>query len=226
MPEADQQVITFPIKPQEIALVPREEPSALIAKQLSGEPKHATTEVLCGQESWPTDKPQAKIVFPRIITGGHLAIASLWTMLDATEITNRRSSTRYNQFLFIEIPHPMLLWITVLYNRKEGARWLPCYLDLKTEMGQQMTRLLAQRGQYSILLFAMGEPQKYRHITQATIAEKQREQLFHWAEQSHGLRATDPKVSKQQLKQEYEKLKGAILVKLEAVHTNSNVVGH
>lgn len=181
---------------------------------------------ICAEQTWPEDKPQQKIVFPRIITSGHQAIASLWAMLDPEELSHRSSNARYNQFLFIEIPHPMLLWITVLYNSAEGARWLPCYLDLKTTTGQQITRLLAQQGNYHILLFALGEPQHYRHLTRATIATKQQEQLLQWAEQSHKLGASNPAVSKQKLKEEYETLKGKILIKLEASRTKANVNGH
>lgn len=178
---------------------------------------------LCLTQSWPTDKPQSRIVFPSIITSENLAFPSLWGMLDSAELVKRRSNSRYNQFLFIEVPHPMLLWITVLFNKRVGARWLPCYLDLKTTTGQQIARLLAQRGNYQILLFAIGQPEKYDHLTQATIANKQRQQLLRWADKSYGLQGSDPNVSKQQLKQGYENLKGKILMKLENSGTNVSI---
>ncbi len=183
------------------------------------------TDTICAAQSWPGDKPQSKIVFPRILPAEPTAIASLWAMLEGEELGKRRFDTRYNQFLFIEAPHPMLLWITVLYNSSEGARWLPCYLDLKTKIGQQMARLLASQGNYRILLFALGQPQRYFHITQATISLKQREQLTRWADLSQRLPASNPVVSKQTLKKEYEKSKGKILMKLAASRTNSNLGG-
>ncbi|BAW96801.1 Ser/Thr protein kinase SpkA [[Synechococcus] sp. NIES-970] len=183
------------------------------------------TEAICADQAWPADKPQSKIVFPRILPAEPTAIASLWAMLDGQELSKRRFDTRYNQFLFIEAPHPMLLWITVLYNSTEGARWLPCYLDLKTAIGQQMARLLARQGNYRILLFALGHPQRYFHITQATISLKQREQLNRWADIGQKTPASNPAVSKQSLKQEYEKSKGKILMKLAASRTNSNLGG-
>lgn len=190
----------------------------------SGKPaQEIPIETICANERWPLDKPQRKIVFPRIIAHENYPIPSLWGMLDGEEIASRRSSTRYNQFLFIEVPHPMLLWITVLFNTAEGARWLPCYLDLKNPGSQQLTRLLAERGEYYILLFALDSPSQYRHITKAKIAEKQRYQLLQWSNQGKNLRGTNPKVSKQNLQREYEKLKGSILEKLQAVSTNSTL---
>ncbi|MEB3225832.1 MAG: serine/threonine-protein kinase [Synechococcus sp.] len=183
------------------------------------------TESICADQSWPADKPQSKIVFPRILSAEPTTIASLWAMLDGQELSKRRFDTRYNQFLFIEAPHPMLLWITVLYNSSEGARWLPCYLDLKTSIGQQMAHLLARQGNYRILLFALGQPQRYFHITQATISLKQREQLTRWADIAKKASASNPAVSKQTLKREYEKSKGKILMKLAASRTNSNLGG-
>jgi serine/threonine-protein kinase len=183
------------------------------------------TDAICADQSWPADKPQSKIVFPRILSAEPKAIASLWAMLDGQELSKRRFDTRYNQFLFIEAPHPMLLWITVLYNSSEGARWLPCYLDLKTSIGQQMAQLLAQQGNYRLLLFALGQPQRYFHITQATISLKQREQLTRWADIAKKVSASNPTMSKQSLKREYEKTKGKILMKLAASRTNSNLGG-
>jgi len=178
---------------------------------------------LCAEQSWPTDKPQSRIVFPSIITSDNLSIPSLWGMLESSELAKRRSNSRYNQFLFIEVPHPMLLWITVLFNNRVGARWLPCYLDLKTTTGQHIARLIAEKGTYQILLFAIGQPEKYEYLTQATIADKQRQQLLRWANKSQSARGSDPNVSKQQLKQGYENLKGKILMKLESAETNVNV---
>lgn len=181
---------------------------------------------LCASQSWPADKPQSRIVFPSIIASENLAFPSLWGMLDSSELSKRLTNSRYNQFLFIELPHPMLLWITVLFNNRVGARWLPCYLDLKTATGQQIARLLAHKGTYQILLFAIGQVDKYTHLTQATIADKQRQQLFRWADTSQNLRGSDPNVSKQQLKQGYENLKGKILMKLENAETNTNIADH
>lgn len=186
-----------------------------------------STLTICRQLTWPADKPQRKIVFPQVITDHpQRTIPSLWAMLDEEELAKRLTSTRYNQFLFIEVPHPMLFWITVIYNRDQGARWLPCYLDLKTTTGQQIVRTLAQAGNYQILLFALGKPEQYYHLTQATIAKAQRQQLVQWADQSQKVRASNPTVSRQKLQEEYVKLKSKILIKLERSMTNTNIAEH
>lgn len=175
---------------------------------------------ICRHQSWPKNKPQQQIVFPHIIKeNGELA--TLWVMLKKQDIQNRRTSTRYNQFLFIESPHPMLLWITALHNREYGASWLPCYLDLKSDLGQKTVRLLGEAGCYRILFFALSEPEQCGNVMTSTIALAQRKLLTKWANTSQTLGSSgQPQFSKKVLKQEFEKLKPKILMKLEAIHTD------
>jgi len=55
------------------------------------------------------------------------------------------------------------VWITVLTNRKYGAKWLPYYLDLK-----HVTRNNATGGRnrcYRLLLFARESPQRVNNVT-------------------------------------------------------------
>jgi hypothetical protein len=94
-------------------------------------------------------------------------------MLDKTDIANRLTSLRYNQFLFLPTPHPMILWITLLYHREHGPRWLPCYLDLKTPQGQAIARTLAQTGKYWILFFALEGTQKCDNVITVSIPSNQ-----------------------------------------------------
>lgn len=176
---------------------------------------------ICLQMSWPKDKPQAAIVFPHIIKTSSEALATLWVMLQKQDIQNHQVSTRYNQFLFLTAPHPMVLWITALHNREHGARWLPCYLDLKTDLGQKMARLLGETGCYRILFFALSESEQCTNVMSSTIAPAQRKLLTDWANKSQMLSSvSQPQLSKKILKQEFEKLKAKILLKLEAVHTD------
>ena len=179
-----------------------------------------SVEEICYRSSWPEDKPQRKIVFPRLIRSPEGVFASLWIMLDNQDILNRISSTRYNQFLFLTSPHPMLLWITVLHNLKYGPRWLPCYLDLKTIAGQRVTRILGESGAYRLLFFALDDPQRCQNVMTSTISPNQRKMLNDWANASQTLRAGQAQVSKTALKKEFEKLKPKILIKLEAFHTD------
>ena len=39
-------------------------------------------------------------------------------------------------------------------TRTLGARWLPCYLDLKHVRGRKIATLLSQTGYYPVLYFA------------------------------------------------------------------------
>lgn len=180
-----------------------------------------TPEGICRLASWPANKPIAEIVFPNAIRTSNETLATLWVMMSRQSIKERLTCTRYKQFLFIPSPHPTLLWLTVLYNRDYGPRWLPCYIDLKTSQGQQMTRLLAESGQYQILFFAKEEPQRCAHVLTANINSAQRRELKQWVIMS-GV-APDTKqvaLSKTQLKNELERLKPQIVMKLDSLYAN------
>lgn len=180
------------------------------------------------QATWPDDKPLEKIVFPRLIASSQGNLPSLWVMLEKQDIDNRIASKRYNQFLFLLQPHPMVLWITALHNRNLGTRWLPCYLDLKTDSGQQLALSLSKVGQYSILLFALEHPQTCRAVMMVTLVSAQRQQLSDWVNTSQAWYSfANPQLSKQILKRELETLKPKIQAKLEAVRTSerSNISG-
>ena len=173
--------------------------------------------------SWPQDKPIADIVFPQIIRTNAGTLPSLWIMLPQEEIQKRLICKRYNQFLFIPVPHPMLLWITAIYNRKHGPKWLPYYLDLKTTSGQEIANLLGQTGYYRLLFFPRESPSSCSHVQISTIDPIQCQKLQEWVTKSKVLiSAAEPHMSKGLLKREYEKIKPSILARLEAVNTTSH----
>jgi serine/threonine-protein kinase len=178
----------------------------------------------CQLTSWPKNKPIADIVFSHSIRTKGEVIAALWVMLPQQEIQKRLQSRHYNQFLFITSPHPMMLWITVLYNRKYGPKWFPYYLDLKTRQGQESTQLLGEMGCYRLLLFARESPQHVENVMLLVIASAQRQLLQEWAMTSQTLvSAADPQLSKNLLKKEFEKIKPQILMKLEGTHISSQL---
>ena len=143
-------------------------------------PENSVTET-CLQTAWPSDKPLRKIVFSQLVDT-HLGEAPvLCVMLDQEDIYRRISSTRYNQFLYLGNPHPTLLWITLLYNQEHGAKWLPCYLDLKSHKGQQIARSLAENGKYRILFYGLDEPQQCQHIVGSVINQRNCKMLQQWA---------------------------------------------
>ena len=172
---------------------------------------------ICLQASWPEDKPLRKIVFARLIDTPLGEVPALCLMLDRDDIYNQVSSIRYNQFLYIGNPHPMLLWITVLYDREHGAKWLTCYLDLKSHKGQQIARSLSKEGKYRILFYGLEQPQQCQHIASSVINGDNCQMLQQWANLSQvTVSLGDAKMAKRILKQELEKLKETILAKVEA----------
>jgi eukaryotic-like serine/threonine-protein kinase len=165
---------------------------------------------------WPSDKPIAEIVFPQVLTSDESEAVGLWVMLSRAEIQQRLLSTRYNHFLCLMAPHPMLLWVTAIHDAQIGARWLPCYLDLKLEQSQQMLRLLGSQGYYLLLFFASETCSEPANLKTVTIAPYQRQLFQDWltmAKQS--LSTARPSVSKQILKTEFERIKPSMLKKLE-----------
>ncbi|MEL4895171.1 serine/threonine-protein kinase [Crocosphaera sp. Alani8] len=181
---------------------------------------------ICLKMTWPDDKPQQKIVFPQIVRASEGNFSSLWVMLDEEDIANRLSSIRYNQFVFITSPHPMILWITVLYHREHGPRWLPCYLDLKSSSGQRFARLLGELGSYWILFFSLEKGKTCQHVVTTNIALNQCKNLQEWADKSQLLRGGKPQITKRMLKQEFEKLKPTIENKLKTTYTTCRNGSH
>ncbi|NJM21848.1 MAG: serine/threonine protein kinase [Richelia sp. SL_2_1] len=174
------------------------------------------------QAVWPQDKPIADIVFPQNIEVNGKPTPALWVMLPQIEIHKRLVCTRYNQFLFITAPHPMLLWITVIYHRQFGAKWLPYYLDLKTNTGKDTVTLLGKIGYYRLVFFARENPSKCSHILLSSIAPVQRQRLLDWVNISHTLvSSAKPQFSKNLLQAEYQKIKPQILAKLQGINTDS-----
>ena len=172
---------------------------------------------ICFQTPWPEDKPLRKIVFSQLVNTPLGEAPVLCIMLDQSEIYQRISSTRYNQFLYVANPHPTLLWITLLYNPEHGAKWLPCYLDLKSTKGQEITRALANAGKYRILFYALDEPRQCRHIVSSIINKRNCQMLQQWANLSQVTRSIgNVKMARKPLKQEFEKLKEKILTKVKA----------
>ncbi len=171
---------------------------------------------------WPKNKPTQKIVFPRVFHHGTDDIVTIHTMLEQGEIDNRVNDIRYNQFIFQSYPHPMILWITMLYCPEKGAKWLPCYLDLKTGMGDKITRLLSESKRYYILLFSLNNSQKCQYFLPCKIMLKQRTNLKQWVSVSSMLNIIDSRqaiLSKKKLQQDFELMKPEIILDLEKSQT-------
>ena len=179
-------------------------------------------EKFCLQNSWPQDKPLRKIVFPTVLSTPKGVLPTLWVMLRQTEIDNHLLSRRYNQFLCIMSPHPMLLWLTVLYSNKLGPSWLPCYLNLHTKLGQQIAILMAKSGSYRLLFFAQENPQRCQHVLKFTIDPTQCKMLLKWAKESRLKPSGSPQLSKKLLKSELNNIKSNIEQKLYKAITQAS----
>ncbi|WP_416667259.1 serine/threonine protein kinase [Egbenema bharatensis] len=183
------------------------------------DPNLLSADEACRVTTWPGNMPIAEIVFPKPLNCTEGVIPTLWVMLPMREIQKRMRCTRYNQFMFMETPHPMALWLTVLYNREHESRWLPCFLDMKSPQGRQMARLLGQAGQYRILFFAQENPRHCFTVQTSSIAANQCKLLQEWAMigQISPLNP-NPSVSKEHLRGALENIKPKILMKLESLY--------
>lgn len=174
------------------------------------------------EQSWPSEMPIAQIVFPRLVEKDMAMMPTLWAMMPCSEIELRASNTRYNNFMCTMAPHPMVLWLTVLYNKVQGPRWLPCYLDIKTEESKRILSRLADVRKYQILFFDKDSDHRCQRVQQINIAASQR-QLFHdWTAAARSFPSGNPQESKALLKRELENnLKPKILMNFEAMHSDS-----
>ena len=171
--------------------------------------------------SWPQNKPIANIVFSAPVSINGEISAALWVMLPEQEVQKCLLNIRYNQFLFITAPHPMMLWITVLYSRQYGPKWFPCYLDMKAPQSQEIGRLLGEKGYYRLLLFAREEPQQPCAYMLLPIAPAQCRILQQWLINSQLLLSVaEPSRSKSLLKKEFDEIKPQIITKLEAIRSS------
>jgi serine/threonine-protein kinase len=171
---------------------------------------------ICLDQSWPQDKPIAQIVFSQLLPSSLGDMVTLWVMLPQQDIQHHLFSKLHKQFLFMELPHPMLLWVTALHTEQHNSRWLPCYLDLKEPESQEIARRLAATGYYRVLLFSTQEPLRCAQVMTATLSPDQCQRLQTWIETSQTLQPISrPIDSRRLLKTEFEKLKSQFLVKLD-----------
>lgn len=201
---------------------------ALAKRNLSEERSRPVTPTPSGDiaahATWPKDKPVAQIVFPQILAAGKESMPAVWVMLPQKEIhslqVNRIYNRIYKNFLCSMSPHPMVLWLTAIYNRfhsqEQGPRWLRCYIDVKTPFGREMLRLMGEKGQYQVLLFALEDPSRCAHVITITIHPAQCSLLNQWAIVSQSSPSVgQPGMTKNLLQTEFEKLKPKIVEDLE-----------
>ncbi|MEH2107475.1 serine/threonine protein kinase [Nostoc sp.] len=181
-------------------------------------PATLLSEKECLQKTWPKNKPIAPIGFPHLIHTPQRPIPTFWAMLPKQEIIKFLDKIHSTEFISKMDVYPMLLWVTVLYDAQlTMTKWLPYFLDLKDNKGQNIARSLVEVGYYHLLFFPLEDPTRCSHVTTLNLTANQRQQLVDWldmSQQSNELIL--PNQAKNILKTEYEKLKLDILRKLAA----------
>ncbi|MGF1990543.1 MAG: serine/threonine protein kinase [Nostoc sp. ZfuVER08] len=172
----------------------------------------------CLQKNWPKNKPVAPIGFPHLLHTPPRPIPTFWAMLPKQEIVKFLDKVHGTEFITKMNVYPMLLWVTVLYdNQPSLTKWLPYFLDLKDNKGQNIARSLAEVGYYHLLFFPLEDPNRCSHVITLSLTANQRQQIIDSLNMNQQLNESIlPQEAKNLLKIEYEKLKLDIVRKLIA----------
>lgn len=175
-------------------------------------------EKACWQLTWSKDKPIQEIVFPQLVTTENEKVAALSLMMSQQEIQKRGLTARYNQFIFIGKPYPMLLWVTLLYSRVRVAsplenpntKWLPCYLDMQNQHHLDIIRSLSENDIYPLIFFPLQPPHTCIHLLESRIDSRQQQKLKFWLQQINLLPTVSSfrmDMSKKLLHEHYQKMR-------------------
>lgn len=166
---------------------------------------------------WPRDKPTNQLItFTRSLEICQKRLPLVWAMLPDDEIQKLRDHSTftrtYKNMICLPSPHPMALWMTALYNRvahpDRPARWFPQYLDLATGQGRDTLRLLGERGQYHLLVFAQSQPEHCSLVIEMPFNAQLQSLIQEWSILNATWRSvSDAGTSKGILKAEFDKLK-------------------
>jgi eukaryotic-like serine/threonine-protein kinase len=185
----------------------------------------ATADDICRQSIWPKDKPRAEIVFPQLIQYQNTELATMWIMLSRSDIEKYKNNKPHSQFLFVGAPHPMLLWLTTLYQNEQQHRMLPCYLDLKKPIGEKTLQILTQTGTYRLILFALEGDEHCVCTIEGRVPLRKIQLLKEWSLESQNSPATHGQIkeSKRSLKEELESLKPKLVASLQRQISKKNL---
>lgn len=192
--------------------------------QISTATTPPTVEAICLQSIWPKDKPRAEIVFPQLIHYQETELATMWIMLSRSDIEKYRNNKPHSQFLFVGSPHPMLLWLTTLYQNEQQHRMLPCYLDLKKPIGEKILQILTHTGNYRLILFALEGDEHCVCTIDAKVPTRKMQLLKEWSLESQNSPAIHGQIkeSKRSLKEELETLKPKLVASLQRQISKKN----
>lgn len=188
-------------------------------------PATSFTENECLQKVWPKSKPIALIGFPHLLHTPQNVVPTFWAMLPQDEIIKLVEKIHNSEFIGKINMYPMILWVNMLYDRESSlVRWLSYYLDFNNPRELNIIRSLAEIGYYHLLFFPLTETSKCTHIMTLNISAKQRQYLIDTINLSQNIKETiTSKQAKTILKTEYEKIKSAVIKKLESSQKNDIV---
>ncbi|WP_089093971.1 serine/threonine protein kinase [Nodularia sp. NIES-3585] len=166
----------------------------------------------CWQLTWPENKPIQEIVFPQLLETAQENLATISLMLSEQEIQKRAVCQLRNRFIWLTDPHPMLLWLTVIYTPALGLKWLPCYLDMQNPQNHQLVSALAEHERYPVICFTLEAPHDCANVLSSSIDFNQRQMLKTWVKQSQNLPpSSQAHLSKNLLKQQYKQMQSRML---------------
>ncbi|MEA5579925.1 protein kinase [Nodularia harveyana UHCC-0300] len=191
-------------------------PQPLAAKSHNYEPLVSgllpAIEKQCWQIRWPKNKPIQEIVFPHLLNTPQQSVATICLMLSEQEIHQRSGCQIHNQFIWLKSPHPMLLWVTIIYAPTLGFKWLPCYLDLQNPHNRQLVDSLATHERYPVICFTLESPHSCASVLSSYIPQGQRQMLKTWVTESKSLPPSNQAgISKNLLRQQYKQMQSQML---------------
>lgn len=185
----------------------------------SSPPSPSSIKEACKKLVWSKDKPIQEIVFPHLLNTEQGTVAALSLMMSQQQIKGYALSIRYSQFIFTS-GSPMLLWVTVLYNRKLGIKWLKSYLDMQNRENHLLVCSLAESESYPLIFFSLEAPHTITNVLSCSINPSGRQMLKTWVEQSTRLPPSrEFELSKHLLKQQYQQMQSQILQRLASTQS-------
>jgi len=174
--------------------------------------------------AWPTDKPIAKIIFPKTVSTDSGKFLGLWTMLSDAEVRYLQNNTfdqSFNQgidyyFLSCLNPYPLLL-LSVTMTIQEGEnqdnlenrrKWLNCFIDIKGNSSTTIHNLLLQQKSLKLIIFSVDHPQRPPQVIHCPIKDVDLNGLRDLFSQSQSIDSSgDINIAKNQLRLNLEKIK-------------------